>query len=121
MLNFEKYREKPVFEKRIAIQYRAFEYRDILVSRYRYISPALVNSMVDSMVVSMVDSMVRPMVGSLVDSMVHSMVGFLVDSIVRWNDVGLFNSFRICTLSYQQMKNSKWGSKLKHGQSLYGA
>ena len=39
MFNFEKYGEKPVFEKRIAIQYRAFEYRDI--SRYRYISPAL--------------------------------------------------------------------------------
>ena len=40
MFNFEKYCEKPVLEKRIAIQYRAFEYRDIL--RYRYISPALI-------------------------------------------------------------------------------
>ena len=39
MFNFDKYREKPVLEKRIAIQYRAFENRDI--SRYRYISPAI--------------------------------------------------------------------------------
>ena len=40
LFNFEKYRENPVFEKRIAIQHRVFEYCNI--SRYRNISPALV-------------------------------------------------------------------------------
>ena len=42
MFNFEKYRKKTAFEKRIAIQYRAFEYCDL--SRYRYISSALDNT-----------------------------------------------------------------------------